>query len=156
MALEQIYFIAEIIAAVTVVASLIYVGIQLRQNTLTIRVAAGQTHVDAYATLLGQLTDSSDLLEAWVKSARDFDVLNPVEQTHVRAFVGVMFRNFEGAYIQHEQGVLDDRFWTGMLRSMSDQYAHAAIRDFWSVRRHWYSEEFAEWFDREVVSKHTE
>ena len=137
MSLEEIYFIGEIIAAAAVIGSLVYVDMQLRQNTLTIRVAAGQAHVDAYDTLLQRITDHPDMVDLWVRAAADFNALSPAEQTRVLAFVGVMFRNFEGAYIQHQQGVLDDRFWEGMLRSMADQYQHAAVKTFWAIRRHW-------------------
>ena len=88
-----------------------------------------------------------------MRSAADFNVLDQVEKTYLMAFIGVMFRNFEGAYIQQQQKVLDDRFWEGMKRSMADQYQHAAVRAFWAQRSHWYSKEYANWYDKEVVAK---
>lgn len=153
MTLESIYFVAEIAAAITVIASLLYVAVQIRQNTLTVRIAAGQAHVDAYDSLLQRITDDGGLATAWVASATDPTVLDDAERTRVFGFAGVMFRNFEGAYIQWEAGVLDDRFWQGIKRSMTDQYAHGVVRVFWSVRRHWFSDEFGDWFDKEVVAK---
>jgi hypothetical protein len=152
MALEEIYFISEIVAALAVIGSLVYVGAQLRQNTATIRIAAGQVHVDAYAKLIGQLTDSEAMMKAWAESQADFDILDEAGKTICLAFVGVMYRNFEGAYIQHSQGVLDDRFWQGISRSMIDQYNHAAVRAFWPIRRHWYSDDFGVWIDENVVA----
>ncbi len=152
--LENVYFIAEIAAAVTVIASLLYVAVQIRQNTLTVRIAAGQAHVDAYDSLLARITDDDGLASAWVASAADPRALSEVEQTQVFGFVGVMFRNFEGAYIQWRAGVLDDRFWQGISRSMADQYGHAVIRAFWAARRHWFSDEFGEWFDKNVAAEH--
>ena len=151
MDLEQIYFVSGIVAAMAVVASLVYVGVQLRQNTLTVRVAAGQAHVDAYDSLLSRLTESADMTEVWVRAATDAGVLDTAERTRVYAFIGVMFRNFEGAYIQWRAGVLDEWFWQGIRRSMADQYAHDAVCAFWSVRRHWFSDEFGTWFDANVV-----
>ena len=157
MELEQIYFLSEIVATIAVVASLVYVGVQLRQNTKTVRVAAGQTHVDAYDRLISKLVDNEQTMKAWVNSASGIADLELEEQTQVLAFVGVMFRTFEGAYIQWKEGVLDDRFWEGMLRSMHDQYMyHGGIRAFWSLRRHWFSNEFADWYDLNVKSKYEE
>lgn len=153
MELQDIYFVSEIIATVAVVGSLIYVGVQLRQNTLTVKLAAGQAHIDAYDDLIDKITSNDSMMESWVKSAENFDTMNKVEQVQVLAFVGVMFRNFEGAFIQWTEGALDKRLWQGINRSMADQYAHAAVRIFWSLRRHWFSDEFGEWYNAEVVSK---
>ena len=153
MDLEQIYFISEIVAALAVIGSLIYVAIQLRQNTTTVRIAAGQAHVDAYDNLISKLLESDGLTELWVKADKGIADLNAVEQTQVLAFVGVMFRNFEGAYIQWHEGVLDERFWQGIFRSMAEQYSSQAVQVFWGMRRSWYSDEFGAWFDENVVAK---
>lgn len=153
MELQDIYFISEIVAAAAVIASLVYVGIQLRQNTLTVKVAAGQAHVDAYDNLIDKIVSNDSMMESWAKSAENFDILNTVEQVQALAFVGVMFRNFEGAFVQWTEGVLDKRLWQGISRSMADQYAHEAVRVFWSLRKHWFSDEFSEWYDANVASK---
>ena len=153
MALEQIYFIAEIVAAVTVVASLIYVGIQLRQNTQTVRVAAGQAHVDAYDSMITKLLASDSLMAAWQQSATDLASLNAAQQLELDAWLGVVFHNFEGAYIQWREGVLDHRFWEGIRRSMEEIAPHQGVQHYWSFRRNWYSDEFGEWYDANVMAK---
>jgi len=153
MELQDIYFIGEIVATVAVLGTLIYVGVQLRQNTLTVKVAAGQAHIDAYNNLIDKITSNNSMMESWVKSAENFDILSTMEQAQVLAFIGVMFRNYEGAFIQWTEGVLDKRLWQGINRSMADQYAHEAVCVFWSLRKHWFSDEFGEWYDADVASK---
>jgi hypothetical protein len=93
------------------------------------------------------------MMEVWIRAGRGVADLNAVEQMQALAFVGVMFRNFEGAYIQWSEGVLDERFWQGISRSMADQYSHQAVQVFWGMRRSWYSDEFGAWFDENVVAK---
>jgi hypothetical protein len=40
--LQNFYLLAEIVAAFAVVVSLLFVGLQMRQNTNALRIAAGQ------------------------------------------------------------------------------------------------------------------
>ena len=49
--------IGEIIAAAVVVVSLVYVALQIRQNTHALKVTAAQAYVGNYNTITTQLTD---------------------------------------------------------------------------------------------------
>lgn len=46
MGLEQLYYIAEIVGVVAIVLSLLFVGVQLRQNTLATRAASHHAITD--------------------------------------------------------------------------------------------------------------
>ena len=66
--------IGEIVAAVMVVVSLIYVALQIRQNTHTLKITAAQTFVGMYNTITSDLT-RPDLAALWHKGMHDFSSL---------------------------------------------------------------------------------
>ena len=48
LTLEQAYYIAEIIGVLSIVMSLVYVAVQIRQNTVAIRSDTSQSIHDAW------------------------------------------------------------------------------------------------------------
>ena len=47
LTLEQIYFIGQTVSAIAVVFSLIYVGLQIKQNTIATQTTSSQAYVTA-------------------------------------------------------------------------------------------------------------
>ncbi len=54
LTLEQAYYIAEIIGVLSIVMSLVYVAVQIRQNTVAIRSDTSQSIHDAWGDVYGQ------------------------------------------------------------------------------------------------------
>ena len=61
MELQEIYFMAEIAAAIAVIGSLIFVGIQLRQSTAATVVGNAQSVVQVRTSLAMALATNSEL-----------------------------------------------------------------------------------------------
>ena len=61
MSLEQASFLAQIISAVAVFASLLFVGLQVRQNTNAVRAASSQAHSTMYHGLTDNLVNHAGL-----------------------------------------------------------------------------------------------
>jgi hypothetical protein len=58
MSLEQISYVAEIVASFAVIASLIYVGREVARNTRATRATAAQANVGAVNDYVGVITGS--------------------------------------------------------------------------------------------------
>ena len=60
-------------------------------------------------------------------------------------------RAFENAYIQSTQSAMDPRHWAGMKRMVSDYTQVPGFREYWPNRKHWYSEDFQDFMDTEIL-----
>ena len=80
MTLEQYAYLGEIIAAIAVIASLIYVAGELRQNTNMMRVNNADNFVDFNIALCNPVATDREFGELWTKGALDFDFLILVNQ----------------------------------------------------------------------------
>ena len=61
--LQNFYLLAEIVAAFAVVASLLFVGLQMRQNTNALRIAAGQGLVASWSATNRDIIANQDMAE---------------------------------------------------------------------------------------------
>lgn len=109
--LSTISELAQIISAVAVVVSLIYVGVQVNQNTKATQAAMRQSIADNDITYLMSSLDNGILAVASYKYDRNIE-LSELELSQLIARQHVNFRVFENAFYQYEQELLEPETWT--------------------------------------------
>ena len=116
MNLETIYFISQIVAALGIMASLIFVGIQVRQSTRATKASAAFDATNSLASLNEQLwANYSD--ERMVEGLETYNPAKGWEdfpvgvQTRMIIFNRALFQKMEGAYYLHCYGGLDEDIW---------------------------------------------
>lgn len=115
LTLSDLAHLAEVLAAVAVVLSLVYVGVQVRQNTQAIEIAAAQQSLDAYRQVQVAVMEEPKMAAA-VEKAYSNQQLSPVEALQVDTYVHFNFSNWELAYLNHKKELLDDEIWEGWNR----------------------------------------
>jgi hypothetical protein len=110
--LQEYALIAEIISAIAIVVSLIFVGLQIRDNTIASEAATYQDSV-AYdveiLTMLGSNPDASRIWNAY--SRNNPDGLTTDEIVQAQFIMSATVRLLENYYIQNESGMLSDAGW---------------------------------------------
>jgi hypothetical protein len=79
MTLEQWAYLGDIAAAIAVIASLIYVARQLKQNTNAMIVNNAHNFVEFNNRLNTPMATNREFAELWVKAGTDFDDLDAVD-----------------------------------------------------------------------------
>lgn len=110
--LQNYALIAEIVGAVAVVISLIYVGLGVRQNTSAIRVANHQALVAMDMDKNNWLRDPAFAI-IYSKAREDFSNLSKVELLQYTTFIADTLNAWEFAFITHNNGAIDDTIWDG-------------------------------------------
>ena len=80
MSWDAVAAIAETVGALGVLASLIYLGLQIRQNTAWLRQQAFQLGTNEIRRWSSHFSESRETSELFLKGQRDFDSLDPVER----------------------------------------------------------------------------
>ena len=127
MALESIYYISQIFAAIAIAASLLFVGLQLRQNDRTQRATIHQ--------IVGQRTmettkfyftaDHADVLAKMSEGVRE---LTSHEIIVVLGMLRINLLNLQEAVWQQRHGLLDDDVVKSPLASSRRLYASTTAR----------------------------
>jgi hypothetical protein len=140
MTLEQASLVA-------VIASLIFVGFQLRQATAAIRASSSVAHAALYTELVHSIIDNADFAEIWSRGLSDPKALTEAEWVRFVAYASALFRQYESSRVQWRNGRLDDEHWHTIERQAISFGHLPGLKAAWQLRGHWYSPDFRAWFE---------
>ena len=143
MTLEQAAYLSQIIGAAAVLGSLVFVGLQIRQNTRSQRVVAVDSLAAAIAAINVPAMESPALGEALSKAMPDWGAASREQRILAHFFLFSYFKLAESAWYQRKNEVLDAGQWLGwetMLRAF--YHAKGVQAGWWPRRRYAYSPEF--------------
>ena len=135
---EAISAIGQLVGALAVVISLIYLARQVRSNARATRQAAMRSTLDTFNRWAQQLTEHPDLAELCYRGFDDFESLEGADRARFGSFMHQMFRTVEDMYYQHLEGHLDPRLWRGLEVLVRDINAHPGVQAWWRSRSHWF------------------
>jgi hypothetical protein len=145
--------VIELLGAAGVIGSLVFVGIQIRQNSAATRAAAtqalGQSWIDWN---LG--TATREIQEALVTVGQFADPSEApiVDQRIAESYVRSIFSNWSISQYQYGVGVLDLALWGGVMRDMrsgvdtTNSFGRLVVWA-WRRNRHLYNEDFTGYMD---------
>ena len=139
--------IAEIMAATGVILSLLFVALEIRQNTSSIRAQTRQQLSDASAELLLAFA-TTDLGPLWGRFARG-DSLTQAEMSRVGPALVAAVRGLENVYLQTREGVIDESALVSYGWRGSIMYRSEAFAEWWASNRDRFNAEFVEVFEAE-------
>jgi hypothetical protein len=134
--------LGELIGGIAIIISLIYVGLQIRQNTNATKMSSAHSYLDTQNGYVGLINQSGTLAEILSKGASDLNNLQGGEVIQFSAFHDQSFSSFQTFYIEWQDGVLDNRLWEFYRHAMADLLSHSGVQIWWSNRKHWYDDEF--------------
>lgn len=148
MTLEDFYFISQIIAALGIILSLIFVGLQIRQSTKQAKADAADTAHRNFTDWYESITPEQVALNA--QAMRDFSSLKAEEQQLVYAFAMRMLINFQEVHSKWSDGSFpDDRweFWDAWLPTV----INPILDRVWADRGYMFSPAFRSYIDAKLA-----
>ena len=127
MELDQLGNIGEFVSAVAVVASLIYVGIQIRQNT---RATQAATLQEVCRDMREQFSAPAIILEA-MRKLSDGEKLSFEEQLRWGQYTLNTFRMYENQWFQNQKGMLDDTLFRGYQAHVLGTLGSPGVSEMW-------------------------
>jgi len=140
--------VRETLAALGVIASLVFVGLEIQQNTAVARATALNdlgTGAREYLLALGTDADVSSVLWRW----RQGEELSPVESQQVNYLVMALLRNFENVFMQVSTGVVDEGALLSYAYTNSSIAQTDAFRAYWPTARGRFHPDFVAAFEAE-------
>ncbi len=128
--------VGEILGAAAVVVTLIYLSVQVRQNSLLAKASIRENRTDSSQKILLALADSAELV---VKN-RAGEPLDAVESARFELIILAMFRDYEAFAFQYEVGLLEDREWTPMKASLDYTMESGIVGELWEKHKFQFSE----------------
>ena len=111
MTLEDLGNIGEFLGAIGVIASLVYLAVQIRQNTRSVRSATYQSSTRDIVHLSDQLSQDPELTRIWFEGLHGFDSMPKADRRRFAAYMTGAFRRYESMLYQTQQGLLEQEWW---------------------------------------------
>lgn len=145
---QAIAALAELLSAIGVVLSLLYLAAQVRTSTK-------QARLDASRELAVRISEASlaaatnrDLAELFQQGAGDLLSLDAADQTRFRGFMNTLFRGFEQQFLLRREGALNDEMWASVTAIIRDFASLPGAQTYLRDRRGWYVPSFIEFIER--------
>jgi len=98
----------EVLGLVAVAVSLVFVGLEVRQNTIASRAAAYQEHGSHLSNQWLSLAQDPALTRLFQTKEDNWDELTEVDKAQLTYTWIAIFRNYETILLQVEEGLLDE------------------------------------------------
>lgn len=142
----------EIIGVVAVLLGLVFVGLELRQNSDLLRITATQTLAAEYSDALEVMAYEGDAACIYALGVNGLHNLNDVQRLRFFVQMFLIFRSAEQLHYYSLEGMVEDRVWRGFERQLTEVANLPGVREWWQVRSFWYSDGFQEYIDGVIES----
>jgi len=128
--LEDLANLGELVGGIAVVLSLLYLAVQIRQNTRALRGAAHETASSRTTHYLTSVTATQEINELWVRADSDPASVSESELFRYHRLLAASLGGIETVYWQYKRGNIEPEIWERwdrilrrLLRSPGVQHA---------------------------------
>jgi hypothetical protein len=143
--------VAAIASSVAVIVSLIYLAVQIRQNTRATRASTYQSVVMHGGSMLRTIMENPELAELMVKATWSEDDLTPGELMRFSSFASSVFRYFDSLYYHARRGTLEQGQWVGFDAFLREVLESKRLVQWWEEHKHVFDADFISHVDGIVV-----
>ena len=144
---EMLAAIGQLAAVCVGIPSLIYLAVQIREQTRERRQSAVNALTVQWGDLTRALHENAEFATIYLHGVQSFHDLDAVSKLRFSAFQNRFFKNFEAMYYSRCEGILTLELWGEIERTMSDFLAYDGVRQWWETRKHWHTEKFRDVID---------
>ena len=129
MTLSDLANIGEIAGATGVIASLFYVGLEVRRNTKALRAQAHETVVSGYMAEIQVMTDHAETTAKGFKSSyEEFRAFPEAEKLIFFGAIYGFFKHFEQIHAQYREGLIGSGEWEAWNEHIRRQFQQPGIQ----------------------------
>lgn len=151
MSLEHIFYISQSIAAVAVIASLLYLAQQVRQAEHVQRATMQQGRADR-TSQASLAVASPELARVLQKGMAGDPELSPEEFTQWMMICRALFLSGEDSLLQHQAGMLSDAAFDSYVAGVKFYMSRPGMRAAWKLWENQFGHDFRS-FGNSILSK---
>ena len=132
--------LAEAFAAIGVIISVIYLSVQIRQNTRAIRASSYKGVADGISEFQISLAENKDLALIYQKGIDDVKQLTPVELTRFEMIIGQLFVKYDVAVYFYHHNLIDSSAIGPYNKYILFILKKPGVAVWWEEAKYFYSE----------------
>jgi len=125
----------EFVGALGVVASLLFVGYSIVQNTKATRAQTHQAITQSFMSIAEIISKRPEVFAAGLSSRSEtFEQLAAGDKAYFISTIFGLFKYYEFMFMQHRDGNTDDESWSAWSQHMLMQFHQPGVQVWWSLR----------------------
>jgi hypothetical protein len=137
MSLDALGNIGDFVGGLGVVVTLIYLAVQIRQNTATVRASGSASHNDGFNRVFLLFSQDKDARDVYFRGLADYDSLSAEQQVNFDLIVIYVLQSIHGSFYLHRERAISDDAWQDAqfwLTSVTSQPGFHAMWKVWRPR----------------------
>jgi len=149
---EAVGAIGQVVGAVLVGVTLIYLALQLRQNTSALKSSTFVAISTSMGSTMEVLATHPDLSPLLIKAQSGLDDFSAAERARFGFLMMMAYRRVEMVVVQRHLGFIDPDLIEGFERSALSVLNSKGARKWWETSKSAFSDLFSSWVDEKVAS----
>ena len=153
MELAELGALGALVGGLAVIASLLYVGTQVRESRKTAEAANNQAQADAHAAYLTAIANDpvlSSAMQKLFRQAETSEALTPEEGTRMVPLLHTVFTQFQVGFMSYEQGLIRHGWRAHLGRALEGWLRAPYVQRWWADQGDVFSSEFRSYVKREI------
>ena len=147
MNLQDLALVAEIVGAIAVVISLIYVGLQVNESTSAIRSAAASDATKAMQSWYLEMGRNRQASDTWFNAMTSPEPLPAHDEFQFLMSMHAAILGMQNSYLLSKEGTLDAEFREAVTTAIVAVKDLPGMGRYWRQRRGFFHTGFAEYVD---------
>lgn len=135
----------EVVGALAVVVSVVYLAVQIRKQTAESQLAATRELSVLYINSLKSVREDKELLAIYLKATQDYDGLPIEERYRIAILIQEVFRVFEQHFVHIQQNKVDQMFVESINLSFQEWLTFPGIQRWWELSNDMFVVEYREY-----------
>ena len=145
--------IGEVLGAALVGITLVYLALQLRQNTLALKSSTFLDISRSMGSTMEVLATHGELAPLIIKAQAGLDALSAAERARFGFVMMMAFRRVETVVVQRHFGFIEAELTEGFERSALSVLGSKGVREWWEASKGGFSNLFSAWVDARFAAK---
>jgi len=148
--MQELANLAEVLGVFGVLASLIYVGRQVQQHTLQMKVAASADRLQIFLKFWFKVAGDREFAAMWHKGGSELSTLDEVDQLRILSFETAGLTVWSYFFDLHQAHLLSDDKWTEQLHDIETVSQRESMRTAWDLNRSRFDHQFQQFLSEYV------
>ena len=147
MTLGELGSLGEFLAAIATLATLIYLAVQIRQNTLATRAASHHAITDVMNKTNHLVIADAEVARIWVAGRADRSALDPEERERFDNILLCYFHVFDTLHYQARVGAGDNELLLAEEKSFAHLFSLPGVSEWWKANPYAFSPRFRSYME---------
>jgi len=146
--------LGDFLGGIGVIATLVYLAMQIRRNTMAVRSTSLDSAYAAHMEFQRTVWSDAELNKLWFDGLRGRSQLSDSDRDRFLFMLISCARLWEGAYFKVHEGSLESKAWAGLNEELTEVFSFPGVQAYWTeIVRGMCAQEFVQFVESAVRGK---